>query len=222
MKELATGVLRLAEFPRPTINIYLVGDVLIDAGRRWDAGRIRKQTGDRELSMLALTHVHPDHQGAAKVTCEERGIPLACHVDDVEAMEGRRPVQEAHRGNPINRAIRAIWEGPPHKVERPFAEGDEIAGFEVIHAPGHARGEVIFWRPSDRVAICGDVVRNMSYTTTLPGVREPPVIFTYDVAENRRSIRKLADLKPALTLPGHGPEIRGHEEIEALARRVGV
>jgi glyoxylase-like metal-dependent hydrolase (beta-lactamase superfamily II) len=79
----------------------------------------------------------------------------------------------------------------------------------VIHAPGHARGEVIFWRESDRVAICGDVVRNMSYWTTLPGVREPPEIFTNDVAENRRSIRKLADLKPALTLPGHGPEIRG-------------
>jgi len=65
-------------------------------------------------------------------------------------------------------------------------------------------------------------VRNMSYATTLPGVREPPEVFTYDVAENRRSIRKLADLKPALTLPGHGPEIRGHEEIEALARSVGV
>ncbi len=24
------------------------------------------------------------------------GIPLACHADDVEAMEGRRPLQEAH------------------------------------------------------------------------------------------------------------------------------
>ena len=222
MKELAAGVWRLSEFPRPTINIYLAGDVLIDAGRTWDAGRIRKQTRDRDLTLLALTHVHPDHQGAAKAVCEERAIPLACHVDDVDAMEGRRPVQEAHRGDFRNRLIRRIWEGPPHEVARPFAEGDEIAGFRVIHAPGHARGEVIFWRESDRVAICGDVVRNMSYATTLPGVREPPEVFTYDVAENRRSIRRLADLKPALTLPGHGPEIRGYEEIESLARSVGV
>ena len=222
MKELAPGVWRLAEPLRPTINIYLAGDVLIDAGRRWDAGRIRRQTASRELSMIALTHVHPDHQGAAKEICEERGIPLACHVDDVDAMEGRRPVQEAHRGNFRNRLIKKVWEGPPYEVARPFVEGDEIAGFEVIHAPGHARGEVVFWRPSDRVAICGDVVRNMSYATTLAGVREPPEIFTYDVAENRRSIRKLADLKPSLTLPGHGPEIRGWEEIDALARSVGV
>jgi hydroxyacylglutathione hydrolase len=222
MKELAPGVWRLSEFPRPTINIYVAGDVLIDAGRTWDAGRIPKQTGDRDINLLALTHVHPDHQGAAKAVCEKRGIPLACHVDDVDAMEGRRPVQEAARGNFWNRLIRKVWEGPPYRVERPFEEGDEIAGFRVIHAPGHARGEVIFWRESDRVAICGDVVRNMSYLTTLPGVREPPEVFTYDVAENRRSIRKLTDLKPRLTLPGHGPEIRGYEEIEGLARSVGV
>jgi hydroxyacylglutathione hydrolase len=222
MKQVAPGIWRLSEFPRPIINIYLAGDVLIDAGRRWDTGRIRKQTADRDLSMIALTHVHPDHQGAAREICIERGIPLACHVDDVDAMEGRRPVQETHSGNFWNRLIRKIWEGPPYEVKHPFEAGERIAGFEVVHAPGHARGEVIFWRPSDRVAICGDVVRNMSYATTLPGVREPPEIFTYDVAENRRSIRKLAELEPALTLPGHGPEIRGWKEIDALARSVGA
>ena len=222
MKQLAEGVWRLDEFPRPTINVYLVSDVLIDAGRTWDTGRIRKQTKDRELSMLALTHVHPDHQGAADAICTERGIPLACHVDDVDAMEGRRPVQEASPGNPYNKVIKRIWEGPPHKVDRPFEEGDEIAGFTVIHAPGHQRGEVIFWREADRLAICGDVVRNMTYLTTRAGVREPPDFFTMDVAENRRSIRKLAALKPNLTLPGHGPPIEGYSEIEELADSVGA
>ena len=82
-----------------------------------------------------------------------------------------------------------------------------MAGFRVVHAPGHARGEVIFFRESDRVAICGDVIRNMSYATGLPGIKEPPDVFTYDPAENRRSIRKLAELNPALILPGHGPAV---------------
>ena len=142
---------------------------------------------------------------------------------DVEAMEGRRPVQETATDDFRNKLIRRIWEGPPHKVDRPFKQGDQvIPGFEVIHAPGHQRGEVIFWREADRVAICGDVVRNMSYLTTLAGVREPPEIFTLDVAENRRSIRKLADLRPEVTLPGHGPEIRGQAAIEGLAQRVGA
>lgn len=223
MKQVAEGVWRLDDVvPRPLVNVYIAGNVLIDAAAKTDRKRILKQTRDRDLSLLALTHVHPDHQGCAKLVCEEYGIPLACHPDDVDAMEGRRPVQEAHRGNPINGFIHRFMEGPPHKVDRTFGEGDEVAGFKVIHAPGHARGEVIFWRQADRVAICGDVVRNMTYATTRSGVREPPPIFTVDIPENRRSIRKLADLKPAITLPGHGPEIKGYGEIERLAQRVGV
>ena len=219
MKQLRADVWRLAEFPLPGINIYLAGDVLIDAGRTWDKGRILKQTKHLKLTELALTHVHPDHQGAAKAVCEERGIPLSCHVDDVDAMEGKRPVQEAAGEHIINKVIRKLWEGPPHPVDRAFTEGDEVAGFRVIHAPGHARGEVIFFRDSDRVAICGDVIRNMSYATGLPGVKEPPDIFTYDPAENRRSIRKLADLNPRLILPGHGPAVT---DIAAFERFVAT
>jgi len=180
---------------------------LIDAGRRWDKRRVFAEIEGRELSLLALTHVHPDHQGVAKDVCEARDIPLACHADDVEAMDGRRPVQEAAPDNPFNRIIKKIWQGPPYEVGRVLSEGDEVAGFRVIHAPGHARGEVIFFRDSDRVAICGDVIRNMSYATGLPGVKEPPDIFTYDPPENRRSIRKLAELNPSLILPGHGPAV---------------
>ena len=174
MKQLAASVWRLNEFPRPTINVYLAGDVLIDAGRRWDRRRILGQLKGREISLVALTHVHPDHQGVAKDVCEERGVPLACHADDVDAMEGRRPIQEAAASNPVNRLIGKIWEGPPHKVGRVLGEGDEVAGFRVVHAPGHARGEVVYFRDSDGVAICGDVLRNMSFATTLTGLREPP------------------------------------------------
>jgi glyoxylase-like metal-dependent hydrolase (beta-lactamase superfamily II) len=207
LKPLAAGVWRLKQFPAPSVNVYLAEDVLIDAGTRWDRGRIFAEIEGRKLSLLALTHVHPDHQGVAKDVCEAHNIPLACHADDVDAMEGRRPVQEAAPNNPYNRIIKKIWQGPPHEVGRVLNDGDEVAGFRVIHAPGHSRGEVIFFRDSDRVAICGDVIRNMSYATGLPGVKEPPDIFTYDPPENRRSIRKLAELNPSLILPGHGPAV---------------
>ena len=49
-----------------------------------------------------------------------------------------------------------------------------MAGFRVVHAPGHAHGEVIFFRDSDRVAICGDVVRNLSYLTGRPASSSRP------------------------------------------------
>lgn len=214
MKQLAPGAWRLKQFPAPSVNVYLAGDVLIDAGTRWDRRRVFAEIEGRELSLLALTHVHPDHQGVAKDVCEARGIPLACHADDVDAMEGRRPIQEAAPGNLVNRVIRRFWEGPPYEVGRVLNEGDEVAGFRVIHAPGHARGEVIFFRDSDRVAICGDVIRNMSYASGRPMLAEPPEIFTYDPAENRRSIRKLAELEPTLILPGHGPAVSDIPKFE--------
>ncbi|MDX6588962.1 MAG: hydroxyacylglutathione hydrolase [Solirubrobacterales bacterium] len=219
MKHLASGVWRLKEIPAPSINVYLAEDVLIDAGRRWDRRRIFAELENVEISMLALTHVHPDHQGVAKDVCDARGVPLACHADDVEAMEGKRSMQEAAGGNLVNTVIRKIWQGPPHRVDRVLAEGDEVAGFRVVHAPGHARGEVIYFRESDRVAICGDVIRNMSYATGLPGIKQPPEIFTYDPAENRRSIRRLAELEPSLILPGHGPAVT---DIAAFERFVAA
>jgi hydroxyacylglutathione hydrolase len=219
LRQLAPGVWRLKELPTPVINIYLAEDVLIDAGRTWDRRRVFAEIEGHEISMLALTHAHPDHQGVAKDVCEARGIPLACHADDVDAMEGRGPLQEAHRNHPVNRVIRAIWEGPPYEVERELKEGDEVGGFRVVHAPGHARGEVIFFRESDRVAICGDVIRNITYATYRPMLAEPPRIFTYDPAENRRSIRKLADLNPSLILPGHGPAVT---DIAAFERFVAT
>ncbi len=214
MKHLAAGVWRLKEFPAPSINVYLAEDVLIDAGRRWDRRRIFGELEGRQISMLALTHVHPDHQGVARDLCEARQIPLACHADDVEAMEGKRPMQEAAVNHPVNRLIKRIWEGPPCPVDRVLNEGDEVAGFRVIHAPGHGRGEVIFFRDADRVAICGDVIRNMSYASGRRMIAEPPTIFTYDPAQNRGSIRKLAELNPSLILPGHGPAIADIAKFE--------
>ena len=217
MKYLAPGVWRLKEFPRPLINVYLAEDVLIDTGRTWDRRRILAELEGREISMVALTHVHPDHQGSAKAVCEARGVPLACHTDDVDAMEGRRSVSATAK--PTAKLFARMWQGPPHQVDRVLQEGDEVAGFRVIHAPGHAPGEVIFWRESDRVAICGDVIRNISYVTLRSRLAEPPLDLTPDPVENRRSIRKLAELNPRLILPGHGPAV---EDIAAFERFVAA
>jgi len=215
MKQLAEGVWRLKQFPLPSINVYLAEDVLIDAGGRPDRRRIFAELEGRELSLLALTHVHPDHQGAAKAVCETRGIPLACHADDIDAMEGRRPV--AAGDHPIAKLSARLFEGPPHKVDRVLTEGDEVAGFRVVHAPGHAPGEVIFFRDADRVAICGDVIRSMSYATGRFKLAEPPDFFNTDSAENRRSIRKLAALEPSLILPGHGREVTDMTTFQRFA-----
>jgi glyoxylase-like metal-dependent hydrolase (beta-lactamase superfamily II) len=204
MQQMATDVWRLASW-RPLINVYLVGDVLIDAGRRQDGKRILAQLEGRPLELLALTHGHADHQGSAHEVCEARGVPLACHADDVDAVEGRASMASA---SAIGRLVTRLLGGPPHPVARTLRDGDEVAGFRVVHAPGHSAGEVIFFRESDGVSICGDVIRNLSYATMRSKILEPPDAFNVDSEQNRESIRRLAQLGPSLILPGHGDAVR--------------
>jgi glyoxylase-like metal-dependent hydrolase (beta-lactamase superfamily II) len=200
-------------------NVYLAGDALIDAGTRWATGRILRQLRGRAVGLVALTHAHPDHQGAAAVICRRFGVPLACHEADVPAMEGKR------RMLPENWLIRLgewFWSGPAHPVARVLGEGDEVAGFRVIHAPGHTPGHVIYFREPDRLALAGDVLANINFVTRRPGLREPPTAFTVDVAENRRSIRKLLELRPSVVCFGHGPPLHDMSRLERLAAWRGL
>ena len=65
----------------------------------------------------------------------------------------------------------------------------------------------MLFRGRDRLAIAGDVLANINFVTGKPGLRQPPPFFSTDPAENRRSIHKLADLKPRLVCFGHGPPL---------------
>jgi hydroxyacylglutathione hydrolase len=213
---IAEGVWQLGGWPPDMFNVYLAGDVLIDAATRWARRRILRQLHGRALRMVALTHCHPDHQGMAKFLCERFRVPLACHEADVPVMEGREPMQPRHL---IVRWGERLCAGPPHSVERVLRDGDEVAGFRVIHAPGHTPGHVIFFRESDRVAIAGDVLANINFLTRKPGLLEPPPYFSVDPVQNRQSIQKLIELKPSLVCFGHGPPLRNPEALQRFAAR---
>ena len=205
MRRLAPDVYQLRGFPPHAINVYLIGDVIVDAATRHATRRILRQVGGNAVRAHALTHAHPDHQGASRAICERLGIPLWCGRDDADAMEGGYFEQSTYR---INRAIAWAWGGPGHPVARRLDEGDEVAGFRVLHVPGHSRGHVAYWREADRVLVLGDVLNNMDVATGVRGLREPKQVFTPDPARNRASARRLAALEPALVCFGHGPPLR--------------
>lgn len=179
--------------------------MLIDASHRFAGAGIIKDLGERDLSMVALTHVHPDHQGAAKMLCQKFQVPLACHGDDVAVMEGRESMRVS---NALAWASNSLFTGPPYPVTNILEEGDMVAGFRVVHTPGHTAGHVVFFREADGVSIVGDVLNGMSLYTGIPGLHEPPSAFTADPDENRESIRKLAELNPSMLCFGHGPVLR--------------
>jgi hydroxyacylglutathione hydrolase len=216
VRELAEGVFQLRGRPHDAINVYLAGDVLIDAATRLAEKRILRELGDRSLSAHALTHAHPDHQGSSHALCERYGIPLWCGRDDVPAIETPGAITNPKAPAALNWLHAHLWTGPPHPVSRALVEGDEVAGFTVLEAPGHSPGHVAFWRESDRVLILGDVLNNMNLRTGRAGLHEPPLMFSSDPSRNRESARRLAELRPALACFGHGPPLRDPSLLAAF------
>lgn len=208
MRELAPGVHQLAGLPPNAINVYLVGEVLIDAATRQGERRILRELRGRRLAGHALTHAHPDHQGASHAICTRFQVPLECGAGDAHAIETGEGISSPDAPALLTAIQRRWWVGPPHPVARRLAEGDEVSGFTVLETPGHTPGHVSFWRESDRVLILGDVLNNMNLLTGVPGLREPPSLFTPDPVRNRACARRLAELRPSLACFGHGPPLR--------------
>jgi hydroxyacylglutathione hydrolase len=215
-RPIAEDVVILPLSPRDSINAYLLEDVLIDAGTRHDAGKLKRMIGDNPLSAHALTHVHPDHQGASAALCKHYGVELwapAGEADDMEA--GEIP---GSAGSIPARFMRAVAAGPGHPVARRLSAGDEVGGFTALASPGHSPDHLSFWRESDRVLIAGDAFRNMSYATLGPKLALPFDGFSIDPEQVRASATELVKLRPALVAFGHGSPVEGDHFLRGMER----
>lgn len=208
MRRIADGLWQLRGFPPNAINVYLMDDVLVDAATRYAERRILRELRGRRVTAHALTHAHPDHQGASHAVCEALGIPLWCGEADADAAERPHLIGERQPDHFMAQLFHRTCTGPGHPVARRLAEGDEVGGFTVLDAPGHSAGHVAFWRESDRALVIGDVLNSADVFTGIPGLREPKPYFTPDPARNRESARRLAALEPAVVCFGHGPPLR--------------
>jgi hydroxyacylglutathione hydrolase len=219
MKELAPGLHRLSGFPPNAFNIYLVqtgtGAVLVDTATRRARRRIMRETGGRRAEAIFITHAHRDHAGSMHAVAEATGAPVWSSAADADALEGNGPEPSPNPDSFMSRMTRGWWKDH-HPVARRLAEGERIGDFEVIAFPGHTPGMIGLWRESDRTVLCADTLRTVNIYTGIPQVGEMPAAFTCDVAESRRSIRKLAALAPRLVCPGHGRALRGDEAVEKV------
>src|SRR5690348_14299727 len=124
MHEVASGVFQITGFPPSFINAYVAGDVLVDTGLPGFAPVILRALEGRPLSLVLLTHVHPDHCGSAAAACKAFGVPLACHAGDRDAMEGRAPMQPRSAGR------KPRWVQAPYPVTRVLEDGEQVGEFQ--------------------------------------------------------------------------------------------
>ncbi|MCW3039583.1 MAG: yflN 2 [Solirubrobacterales bacterium] len=221
VQRIVDGVHLITGFPRYAINAYLVGDVLVDAMTKQDGGRIVKALRGHEVRAHAITHAHPDHQGASHRVCAQLGIPFWVPEQDVAPAEDPALIGARQPNHPINALFEKVMTGPGHPVDRVLREGDEVGGFTVLDTPGHSAGHMSLWREVDRTLILGDVLNNQHPLLGFPrGLREPLSIFTPDPARNRESIRRLGQLGAVTICFGHGPVLRDPERFAAFCAGV--
>ena len=212
---IALSLLR-AHLPHRSMNVYLLeedgGITLFDAGIEEMTpylADVAARLGG--LRRIVLGHAHPDHRGAAPGL----GAPVFCHPDEVAEAEaaGDAPyvdyekIESALARKAMPGLVRS-WDGGPVRVEGTVSEGDEVAGFEVRHLPGHAPGLIALWRKSDGLALVSDLVYTLDPLTGRFGEpRLPHRFYTEDEARARESIRKLAALTPREVWAGHADPV---------------
>lgn len=207
MKQIADDVWQLALAPRESVNAYLVGDVLVDAGLGSSGKGIVKALQGRAVTAHTITHAHGDHVGGSKAVVDALGIPFWAPAGDAPAVEAGRQVPADNALRPLFGAMGRFKAVP---VARRLQDGDEIgAGFRVVDSPGHSPGHVAFFREADGVLIAGDVWFNMLLPRLSTGLREPFGFVTPDPVRNRASMRRLVELEPQIACFGHGPVLHG-------------
>jgi hydroxyacylglutathione hydrolase len=177
-------------------------------------GEVLQEHRLRPAAVL-LTHGHLDHTFSVTPVCGAHGVAAYVHPDDRERLVD--PLAEfassgllAMLEQQFGRA--ATWAEPDDVVEVGDGTPIEAAGLrlDVVHAPGHTAGSVMFALPGvpddvareddlSRTLLTGDVLFAGSIgRTDLPGG---------DPTAMQRSLRERVLTQPddSLVLPGHGP-----------------
>ncbi|MBS1885771.1 MAG: MBL fold metallo-hydrolase [Actinobacteria bacterium] len=222
LERVADGVWLLRGDLRGAMNVYFIEDgegvVQFDAGTKAMRKKVAATARDLGgLKRIVLGHAHADHRGTAPYL----GAPVFCHPDEVPFAEAEEAVTPYFDLSLLPVApVRWIyptllrrWDGGPVKIDGTVAEGDEVAGFEVLHFPGHAPGLIGLWRQRDRVALVSDVVYLVDSTRLKPlphgEASVPHPAWAWNHQEAKRSLRRLAALEPLVVGAGHERPLRG-------------
>ena len=157
-----------------------------------------------DISMLILSHSHPDHLGSAKAIKKATGCMILAHrgerrwIEDTELQFEERPVPGFHG-----------LVGGPVVVDRLLSDGETLhiahnIDFRVIHTPGHSSGSISLCCESQKIIFSGDAI---------PLPNDLPIY--EDIGDCVRSIARLRQCEEIGTLlSSWETPVLGRQEIE--------
>lgn len=208
------------QIPLGIVNAFLLDrgePCLIDTGvpgKEPDVLKALRGLGYRpeDLRHILVTHLHADHTGGLRRLKRATGARAYMHKLDAEAVRqgiSTRPTRAAPGMIPwlITNLFMRLGQRPsiePTEVENELQDGQVLSfagDLEVVHALGHAAGQVAFLLPGDGVLFAADAASNIL------GLGYPPIF--EDLGTGLESLRRLAGLDFEIACFGHGGPIVG-------------
>jgi glyoxylase-like metal-dependent hydrolase (beta-lactamase superfamily II) len=173
------------------------GNVLIDTGYVTRAATtlalVRDRLGGERVDLLVNTHCHSDHMGCNAAV--QRVYVCPTLIPEAEAALIR------------DWDVRALWiDYTGQQAERFAFDGVLKPGaihrwgdldWQMLPAPGHDAGALIFWNEAERILISGDALWERGFGLVMP----EPESALHDA---KRTLESIAALNPRIVIPGHG------------------
>ena len=222
-----------------SVNVFLFhtdrGDLLLDTGIRSEKSLLSLEaalqsvgSGWSSITGIVVSHLHPDHIGAAAELRRRTGAPVRMPGIEAELVKPLGPDrkffaeaaaflrQHGMPGPQVDalRDIAAAGSGFSERliVDGAIEEGERIAfhggTLEAIAAPGHSPGQLCFYWPEQRVLFSTDAI--LPRVTPNIGVHW----FYQDnpLGDYLATLDKLHGLEADKIVPSHGRPFERHRE----------
>jgi glyoxylase-like metal-dependent hydrolase (beta-lactamase superfamily II) len=233
LNEVAVGVFELRlpiPFEDGLVNVFLFADGddidLLDCGMNSEEslGLIRSavaEVGGRRLRRLVVTHIHPDHYGAAGILAGEGRADLYIHRLEVPLVHPRyvdmeqlvhemrtyflvngAPADVAEVLSNSQRALSQVVSPAEPSVQLDGAETLEMGRrrLRIEWTPGHSPGHVCLYDITEGLLFAGDhILPDLSPNIGLHPQSTPDPLHEY-----LEGLQRLAAYQPRLVLPAHG------------------
>jgi len=230
-------------FTQPEIVLVDTGDKTEESWEALVDGLAQHGVAPRDIARVVITHPHVDHFGAvrrildqsdATVWIFEQGAPWLLDATDLWERRAnfynerflprtglpRAMQQQISDGNA---GLRSMTVTVPTEKIVPFHAGGTLRmggrGWQIIHTPGHASVQTVFYQPETAQLISADMLLAV---TPVPIVEHPP-----NGQQERepalplflQSLDRIDALDVDIVYPGHGRPFDDHRAVIARQRQ---